>query len=564
MIWLMYHKNLGFQAVSPHLVRDRFLRSPEARLTPTIDSPSPRTSAPEWTLDDFQDLNSPERDPTEDGDLAQNPAAKRQRGETSALDGIAAKISAIKPSLSRKWKSRRMSPTIVMPGVSREPSLSRANSTRAPSFSSATMEGSKSYPYQLPPTPTRSAMDESFEENHGRGRDFPDRDIDESHLDAEEDQANPTTPLLPPLMTSIIPDHIKEIPYQSPLQSPSVADPETASICHSPAPTPQVTSLPSPPLSSRPSVASFHRHHSLRGRAGPAHTNVPYIIPSSEIPPHPLDSPQDEWTDTLGHANFHIVPEPYCPTHPSAPACERLRQDYLCAQETFRKHHAHVAEHHGPTSKTYLLTEEKWSKIDAVWKRNVEACAAAGAISGGDGSEYDYESCDTSHSEAAPTAFASVQSSPVPGENSPISAAAAVMEMSPQPSYPASLAIDNVADADFSNLPSPVPTVSGPATTVRTNSQPQTPTPQRPYRVPKRPAKFPTPGENGIVGPMEVVASRRALEAQVDRSEAAGTDWVSPNKNPGSTKRKRKWGSVFSFRWMMERFSGDGLVKARA
>ncbi len=35
-----------------------------------------------------------------------------------------------------------------------------------------------------------------------------------------------------------------------------------------------------------------------------------------------------------------------------------------------------VGENYGPTSKIYLLTQQKWAEIDACWKRNVDTCFA--------------------------------------------------------------------------------------------------------------------------------------------------------------------------------------------
>ena len=118
-----------------------------------------RMSNTEWTFDDPQDDRFLEYDAADESDFCTAP--KRQRSEASPLNGIAAKIGAIKPSLSRKWKSRKPSPIIAVPGLSREPSLSRANSTRAPSISSVTAEAGKTtHTYPLPPTPTRSTRDE--------------------------------------------------------------------------------------------------------------------------------------------------------------------------------------------------------------------------------------------------------------------------------------------------------------------------------------------------------------------------------------------------------------------
>lgn len=332
----------------------------------------------EWTFDDPHEARCLEYGPADEGDFCTAP--KRQRSDASPFNGIAARIGAIKPSFSRKWKARKASPTITMPGPSREASLSRANSTRAPSFASASAEVNRAHPSPLPPTPTRSAPDESFEDAKSS---FVDTDFANSYFDEEDpqDQAKPTTPLLPPLMTAI-PDHIKDIPYQSPLQSPAVAEPEPepASACNSPQATPIITCLPSPPLSSRPSIASFRgRQRSGSQRAGLGITQSP-LIPSAEIPPNPLEPVEtlDHWSNLLGHANFTIQPVPWVPTAPiTAASCKSLRADWDAARFAYAKHLSRTGEHYGPTSKTYRLTEEKWAEIDAEWMRNIDTAVAA-------------------------------------------------------------------------------------------------------------------------------------------------------------------------------------------
>ena len=532
----------------------------------------------EWTFDDPRDLRFLEYDLADESDIPANPAPKRQRADPSALDGLAAKINAIKPSLSRKWKSRKASPTVPLSGASREPSLSRANSTRAPSFSSVTIESNKAHPYPLPPTPTKSALEESIEEVYGEFLDDPSHPVEESETDHMENQAKPTTPLLPPLMTASIPDHLKEVPYQSPLQSPSVAGPDFPSAHCSPMSTPQVTSLPSPPLSTRPSTASFQRHHSQRGQQVSAPLNSPQIVPSTEIPPYLLDTPQDEWTDALGHANFHIFPEPYCPAHPTARSCKQLRKDWSTASKAFRAHLSYVQEHYGPTSRTYLMTEEKWATIDAIWKRNMDACIAAEAISGGEEAEEDYDL----HDRAYPGEQMDIKYQSSPQMLVVESTAARLSNSrSPSTSNPSPVANPLTPKTDSPSSPSP----GLPASALPGQASPSIPQPSRSRAVsaPKRPAKFPSPGENGIVGPMEVVASRRVLDAQLDKSEAIGGDLSSPGllrthvtaTIPAGTvtpttnvsgRRKRKWGSVFTFRWMMEKLSGgeSGLKAGRA
>ena len=257
-----------------------------------------------------------------------------------------------------------------MPDRSQELSLSRANSvrtvrSRAPSVTNSTVDAVETKGVQLPPTPTRSAYDESFEESDpitvGEADAF-----EEAILDYE---AKPSTPLLPPIMTQI-PAHIKDVPYQTPLHSPSVADVEASSVLNSPLPTPRMVGLPSPPLSSRPSISSFHRQRGL----GP-------VSPSSDIPPMRIENPNDPWADQLGHANFSIEPAPYVPEQSTLATHKQLRADWDTARQKYLNHLARIGEHCGATSKTYRLTEDKWAEIDAKWKRNADLCLSHAAES---------------------------------------------------------------------------------------------------------------------------------------------------------------------------------------
>ena len=274
------------------------------------------------------------------------------------------------PSLTRKWRSRKASPTASVPDRSQEPSLSRANSvrttrSRAPSLTGSTVDAVETRGIQLPPTPTRSAYDESFEEPCLTPIDVEKANaFEEGVVDRE---AKPTTPLLPPIMTQI-PDDIKDVPYQSPLHSPSVADPDASSVLNSPLPTPRIAGLPSPPLSSRPSISSFHRQRGL----GP-------VSQSSDVQPMLIENPDEAWADPLGHANFTVEPAPYVPAQSTLAAHKKLRIDWDTARQKYLVHLERTGEHYGETSKIYRLTEDKWAQIDAEWKRNADLCLSHAA-----------------------------------------------------------------------------------------------------------------------------------------------------------------------------------------
>lgn len=302
-------------------------------------------------------------------DFAPNPCAKRRCAEDvplSPMDGLTSRLGSHMPSfsrsLSRKFKSRKASPTITMPDRSQECNMSRANSTRAPSLAGSTIEMEVSKGPQLPPTPRQSVADDRFEDAYlvlTNSKKANASQIEEED-EAEDRLPKPTTPLLPPIMTQL-PSDIREVPYQSPLQSPSVADPEASSALNSPLPTPRMIGLPSPPLSSKPSRSSFHPQRGL----GP-------ISPSADIPSMMISEPNDKWADKLGHANFKIQPEPYIAKDTTLVACKQLRSDWESARANYAKHLSCTGEHYGTTSKIYRLTEEKWSEIDATWKQNVE------------------------------------------------------------------------------------------------------------------------------------------------------------------------------------------------
>jgi hypothetical protein len=217
------------------------------------------------------------------------------------------------------------------------------------------------YENQLPPTPTKSI--------------FEDRDdatvvpIDiaraNSHI-REHEENFASTPLLPPLMMDAS-ANAKQLPIHSPLQSPSVAetnDPFSGTTTPIDAiTTPQLACMPSPPLSTKPSISSFHRVNLGR----PSHQ-----ASTTDLPPIVIADENDEWANKLGHANFHIFPEPYLPEVFDVQACRQLRSDWDLARCNYTKHLVRTGEHYGVTSKTYKLTEEKWAQTDELWRKHNE------------------------------------------------------------------------------------------------------------------------------------------------------------------------------------------------
>jgi hypothetical protein len=210
----------------------------------------------------------------------------------------------------------------------------------------------------MPPTPTRSIVNSREDITS-----ITPIDIEKANSESREhEEGFATTPLLPPLMIDAS-ANIKQLPMLSPLQSPSIAepnDPYSGNITPIDAiMSPQFPGMPSPPLSTKPSISSFHRGNR------PAH-----LTPSAEIPLILIPEPNDIWANKLGHANFTIYPEPYVPESFDLETCRQLRTNWDLARCNYTKHLVRTGEHYGVTSKTYKLTEEKWSSIDATWRKN--------------------------------------------------------------------------------------------------------------------------------------------------------------------------------------------------
>jgi hypothetical protein len=295
-----------------------------------------------------------------DGEVGLSPRCKKRRAGES-ITSLASRIGTRFPSFSRKWRVRRGAGNASIESDSqRERATSRAASSRSSSLNNSIRQGfEKSYEPQLPPTPAKSIFDEDEETPS------PDSiDVERANrYSGEREEGFVTTPLLPPLMVEAS-ANTKHISIQSPLQSPSVAESAEHSIVNSSidiTATPQVPGMPSPPLSTRPSISSFHR----------AQLNRPgHLVPSSEIPPIVIADADDEWSNKLGHANFTIQPEPYLPDVFDVEACRQMRANWDLAICNYTKHLVRTGEHYGVTSKTYKMTEEKWSQTDAIWKKN--------------------------------------------------------------------------------------------------------------------------------------------------------------------------------------------------
>ncbi len=292
--------------------------------------------------------------------LGANSSFKKRRSGDSPVSVVANRTGTRFPSFSRKWKSKTGASPKLSIITHSDTARSRTNSVSSQLVSPALSAISK-HESLLSSSPVQAESEENSNES-GLGP----IDIEQANAHVEEeDQGHATTPLLPPIMMELSSNNV---PVQSPLQSPTVAETPSLPSTTTPSGTPQLPCLPSPPLSTKPSVASIRQ----RSRAGT-------VVPSSEIPPLQMlgECDDDEWSAKLGHANFTIYPEPYLPNVSDMETFKQLREDWDHARHGYAKHLARMGEHYGTTSKSYLLTEEKWASIDAGWKKNNAAMADA-------------------------------------------------------------------------------------------------------------------------------------------------------------------------------------------
>ncbi|RMZ77375.1 hypothetical protein DV737_g4398, partial [Chaetothyriales sp. CBS 132003] len=183
-------------------------------------------------------------------------------------------------------------------------------------------------------------------------------DIHQSSHHEPEELLQATTPLLPPAFSDLSLQGSSL--YDSPLQSPSIAPTQPFPSYPRNIESSTVTSLPSPPLSSKPSMVSMRQ-------ASRANTGA--TIANADIPPLRLiDEVNDPWAQSLGHANFSIQPEPYFPEHIDLSSYQEFRSNWDQARTNYTKHLARTIEHNGATSKVSKLTKEKWTAIDTKWK----------------------------------------------------------------------------------------------------------------------------------------------------------------------------------------------------
>ncbi|KAB5585075.1 hypothetical protein GE09DRAFT_13948 [Coniochaeta sp. 2T2.1] len=299
-----------------------------------------------------------------DCDFSINDRPKKHRsGDESPFAGLSRRVSSKISGQVSRWRSSRKpsnfnfsaaSEPALDIGVGRSRAGSRAASSRSSSISApARYLPDRSNEPPLPPTPALSFYEstENIAETEAETLDIDEPDIRKS---LERERALAATPLLPPLLIER-PPAFSAPPsvHASPLQSPTVAAMASMTL---------YDSTPTPPLSSKPSVSSFHP-------AACPTSPVSLMSPMSELPsPMPNLIEHDSWSDLLGHANFTIVPRPYHPTTADTEALATLRADWDLAKVNYTKHLCRTGEHYGLTSSTYTLTQAKWDEISKEWE----------------------------------------------------------------------------------------------------------------------------------------------------------------------------------------------------
>lgn len=291
-------------------------------------------------------------------DLFSTPATKRRRSGEVFAEKTFSRLSRRWPSISQRWRDKRPTTSISSTYVRSAP----------PSRSSSVRESLATH------LDTRDAYDSSTARTtvaprnpSMSGQNSPSLPLEILIPEPEEDPVDreelASTPLLPPIMTDLQIPAPAEV--QSPLQSPSVAaHSAAASIINAPTTTPAMHGMPTPPLSTKPSMASING-------VRPYHA-----YSTSDVPAMSISEEPDMWSLRLGHADFHIKPKPYLPDVCDRTSCNRLLDDWEAARIEYMRQAAHISEHYGPTSRTYKLTEEKWAEIDAIWRSNLQQANA--------------------------------------------------------------------------------------------------------------------------------------------------------------------------------------------
>ncbi|EHY55953.1 hypothetical protein HRR83_006665 [Exophiala dermatitidis] len=257
-------------------------------------------------------------------------------------------------SISRRWKNRSAPGPQLSIATHIDSPISRSGSFKSSQVCSPAMSIISKRESLVPSSPV---IPETSEVSFEPATSPVEIEQKPSEEEEEEEPCQATTPLLPPILTDI---GKEDEPVHSPLQSPAIA-PTSAVMSSRASIEGSLSCLPSPPLSTKPSMVSMH----ARSRTNTM-TSSPYgDVPTMQL----LDDLSDPWAVRLGHANFTIYPEPYVPETIDLESYTDFRNNWDQARTNYAKHITRTAEHYGSTSKVYKLTEEKWASIDEIWKK---------------------------------------------------------------------------------------------------------------------------------------------------------------------------------------------------
>ena len=303
-------------------------------------------------------------DPTDGYDLTDTgmdiPMPEKRRSDNMSMKGVS-RIGSHISTMSTRWKSKRVSGSSPEREAFTDDLRSRANSAASSALASP-VTSPISCIDSIPPSPARTIFEERISDASVRPIDIT--RANSLTKEEDEDAQQATTPLLPPFMGEdtafVIASRV-----QSPLQSPSVADISLPTPSYFAVTSDPRYGVPSPPLSTKPSLASMSR---------PRASTVRTV--SGDAAPFILSDPNDEWANKLGHANFTIQPEPYTPPTRNLDSFRQLCADWDVARCNFARHLVRTGEHYGSTSNIFKLTGEKWESINDQWRAEHEALLA--------------------------------------------------------------------------------------------------------------------------------------------------------------------------------------------
>lgn len=303
-----------------------------------------------------------------DAEVTFGSGAKRRRSGSSALNSLTNRVITRFPSLSkRKGRKKPSAPCsednsgVSSPVQVRSRSNSRARSLslfRRSEISDVDMDEAE----DLVMTERFETIEENDQDNPADGLQ-PFQPVSNDNADAKRETLERVhTPLVPALMES--PTSHEEV--QTLGASSKLDDFDVSENYADPLNSIQAT----PQLSAQNSFSVLRQPHPQNDQ------RVNKVAPISDIS-------EDAWSDRLGHANFTIIPKPYLPDQYNSQTCAALLSDWNRARCEYSRHLARTSKHFGQGSRTYRLTEEKWTEIDGQWRQHHDEARCMVSISEG-------------------------------------------------------------------------------------------------------------------------------------------------------------------------------------